>query len=79
MAGPDLRDLVAQLEAGRAELLDVCIRIARRLRIADPDSAEKAAKEIQARRAGLGESPGCEASVTAEILGPVVRALTGEE
>ena len=42
----DLRDLVSQLEAGRAELLDVAVRLAVRLRVADSDQAEKAAKEI---------------------------------
>lgn len=73
MPAEDLRDLVAQLEAGRAELLDVAVRLAVRLRCADPDQAKKAANEIRARRAGLAESPVYEALVTADIPGPIVR------
>lgn len=76
---PDLRDLLEQAEADRAELLSVTMDLAGRLRAADLGSPEEAAREIQAKRAGLDESPLLEAGVRAEILGAIVAALLGEE
>jgi hypothetical protein len=73
----DLRDLIEQAEASRAELLRMAAELARRLRAADPEAAEAAAREIQGQRAGLGESGLLEAGVTADVLEHVVDALRG--
>ena len=75
----DLRDLLEQVEASRAELLGVAVDLARRLRAVDPEAAERAAADLQAKRAGLAESTLLEAEVTVRVLELVVKALLGEE
>ncbi|MFI5180317.1 MAG: hypothetical protein ACHQPI_02880 [Thermoanaerobaculia bacterium] len=79
MPAEDIRDLLEQIEAGRAELLAVAVQIARRLRTVDPEAAEEVAQEVQTHRAGLAESSLLEATVTADVLGLVVDALRGRE
>ena len=70
-------DLLLQAEAARAELLEVAVGLARRLRSVSLEEAEKAALEVNGKRASLGESPLYEAQVTVEVLSLVEDALRG--
>jgi len=70
-------DLLLQGEAAQAELLEVTVALARRLRSVSPEEAEKAALEVDGKRASLGESSLYEAQVTVEVLSLVEDALRG--
>lgn len=70
-------DLLAQVEASRAELLHVTVDLARRLRRVAPVEAEKAALEVNGTRRGMGESSRPEVRDTAEVLFIVEEALRG--
>ena len=75
--GAPHEDLLLQGEAARAELLEVTVALARRLRSVSPEEAELAALEVNGKRASLGESPLYEAQVTVEVLSLVEDALRG--
>ena len=70
-------DLLLQGEAARAELLEVAVGLARRLRSVSPEEAERVALEVNGKRTALGESALYEAQVTVEVLSLVEDALRG--